>query len=117
MAQRGRPRKNGERDGWALHRAAVALCAYDQARLAGEKYSEGLQAGVKAVRQEFPGMPMSETQMKRILVEFRPKGSVQVLLVDENANAVTLDGRKLRRAWDLRFGAQPNYPRHNASDK
>jgi hypothetical protein len=115
MAQRGRPRKNGKREGWAFHRAAVALCAYDQARLDGEKYSAALQAGVAAVRQEFPGMPMSETEMKRILVEFRSKGSASVLLVDENPDAVTL-GSKDKRVWDLRFGAPPNYPRHNARD-
>ena len=114
MAKRGRPRKNGTREGWALHRALVALCAYDQARKAGEKYSAALKAGVTKVRQEFPGMPMSETQMKRILVEFRSKGSANVLLVDENANAVTLDGSKDKRAWDLRFGAPPNHSRHNA---
>ena len=115
MAKAGRPRKNGEREGWTFSRAAVGLCAFDQARSAGEKYSVALQAAVTAVRQKFPGMRISEGHMKRILLEFRPKGSTDVLLVDENPNAGTLDGSKVRR-WDLRFGPRPNYPRHNASD-
>jgi len=113
MAKRGRPRKNGVKDGGDFIRAAVALCAYDKARRAGEKYLAALQAGITEVNQRFPGMPMSETEMKRILAEFRTKGSADVLLVNENANAVPLDGSK---KWDLRFGAPPNYPRTNASD-
>jgi len=37
----GSTSKNGTRDGRALHRAAVALCAYDQARLGWRKIFRG----------------------------------------------------------------------------
>jgi hypothetical protein len=114
MKQRGRPGKNGVKPFWVLHRTMVGLCAYDKARSRGEKYEQALKAAVEEVRQIFPEMPMSETEMKRVLAEFRPKELELTFLVSESDNTVTLEGRKCQRAWDIRIGPQPDFPRHNA---
>jgi hypothetical protein len=112
--QRGRPRKNGARPGWVLHRAAIALYGYDKARSAGEKYAEALKAAVAEVRREFPQVSISETEIKRVLAEFRVKELELTLLITESENTVTPSGRKCKKAWQLSIGPQPNYPRHNA---
>jgi hypothetical protein len=114
MKKPGRPRKNGVKPAWVLHRTAVGLLGYDTARSSGEKYAEGLKAGVAKVREEFPDMPMSETEMKRILAEFRPKELELTLLFRESENTVTALGRKCKKAWQISIGPQPEYPRHNA---
>jgi len=73
MKPRGRPRKDGAKAAWVLYRAMVGLRGYDKARSSGEKYQEALKGAVAEVRHQFPGMPISETEIKRILAEFRSK--------------------------------------------
>lgn len=114
MPQRGRPKNNGARDAEYLFRVAIALCAFDQARLAGEKYSAALQAAVAAVHQNFPDSSMSETEMKRILAELRSSSMDSTLFFDETDNTVPVNEITHVRAWTIRIGPMPNYPRHNA---
>jgi hypothetical protein len=114
MPPRGRPKKNGVKDPGHLLRLGIAICAYDKARLAGEKYSVALQAAVEAVRLQIPGTSMSETEMKRILAEFRPHSMETTLVFEESDNRVSINGVKHQRAWALRIGETPDYPRHNA---
>ena len=116
MKPRGRPRTNGVMQAWVLHRAMVGLSAYDKARSHGEKYEQALRAAIEEVRQTFPEMRMSETEMKRILAEFRTKALALTFLVTESENTVTIEGRKCRKACQLSIGPQPNYPRHNARE-
>jgi hypothetical protein len=97
-----------------LHRIAVGLLGYDEARSSGEKYAEGLKAAVAKVREEFPDIPMSETEMKRILAEFRSTELELTLLFSESENTVTALGRKCKKPWQMSIGPQPEYPRHNA---
>jgi hypothetical protein len=97
-----------------FYRAIVGLTGYEKARASGEKYSEALKAGIAAVRQEIPHMPMSETELKRVLAEFRSDTLESTLLVTESDNTVTPEGRKCTKAWALCIGPPPLYPRHNA---
>jgi hypothetical protein len=117
MAKRGRPRKNGVQEGWVLFRASVALEGYNRSRKAGEKHSEALKAGVAAVRQTFPGMPISLTEVKRILAEFQPKAQALALRVaePESNDIMTLFGRRWKKISVFGIGPLPTYPRHNAS--
>ena len=117
MARRGRPRKNGVQEGWVPFRALVALEGYNSSRKAGEKYSKALEAGVAAVRLMFPGMPISLTEVKRILAEFQPKGQAPGLRVakPESSDIMTLFGRRWQKILVFGIGPCPTYPRHNAS--
>jgi hypothetical protein len=114
MPQKGRPKKNGRKEPKHLFRLTIALVAYEQARLSGEKYSVALQAAVDAVRRNFPEVSMSETEVKRILAEFRSKGLETTLFFEKTDNTISVDGKKYKEAWVLRFGRTPVYPRHNA---
>jgi hypothetical protein len=75
MAKRGRPKKDGLKPGWTLFRNFLVLHAYNQARARGNKHSSAITDAVSAVRPREPGMPISETEVKRVLAEFQSKGS------------------------------------------
>ena len=81
MAKRGRPSKNDVKEDWVLFRSLLALDGYGRSRKDGEKYSEALKAGVAEVRQKFPGMPVSPTEVKRVLAEFQPRAQALGLRV------------------------------------
>jgi hypothetical protein len=138
--RRGRPAKNGVKDLWFLLRALTVLHWYREARARGEKHSVAIREAVDLVRQFHPGMPMSETEAKRILAEFQPKGA-PVILVSEYSVVDGEEARSIRRKlsfrgflpekpgesthteedprplkkFTLRFADPPNYPRHNAT--
>jgi hypothetical protein len=117
MAKRGRPRKNGVQEVWVLFRAFVALEGYNRSRMAGEKYSEALKAGVAEVRQRFPGWPVSLTDVKRALAKFQPKAQPLGLRVTkpESSHTMVVDDIRFERISDFGVGPRPTYPRHNAS--
>jgi hypothetical protein len=119
MAKRGRPRKNGVKGGWVFSRAIHALYGYGTSRMADEKYSEALKAGVAEVRQTFPGMPISQTEVKRVLAEFQSKAQPLGLWVakPESSHTMVVDDIGWGRTLAFGFGLPPNYPRHNATDK
>jgi hypothetical protein len=114
MKQPGRPRKNGVKPVYAFHRAMVGLYGYDKARSSGEKYAEALKAAVEEVRRKCPDFPISKTEMKRVLAEFRSEGMEGTFLVSECEDTVTPLGRKCKWAWQISIGPPPDYPRHNA---
>ena len=70
MANRGRPKKDGVKPGWMLFRSFMVLHAYDQARARGEKHSAAIAEAVSALRSRMPGMPISETEVRRVLQNF-----------------------------------------------
>jgi len=80
MAKRGRPNKNGAKPGWMLFRSFMVLHAYDQARGRGEKRSVAITEAVATVRSLVPEMPISGTEVKRVLAEFRSKDFERALI-------------------------------------
>jgi len=88
--KRGRPPKNGIRDISAFLRSTVALEAYQRARAQGEKYVIAIQLAVAAVRERFPEMSISETEVKRVLREFQPEGASEVWVVTKSGREYSL---------------------------
>lgn len=139
---RGRPKKHGVKPAWVMHRTAIILRAYDEARAQGNKHSYAVIAAVSYVRSREPGMRISETEVKRVLSELRSRDSEQILIVTEReAERREVDGflqgliwaanrsrgklsvpsfvrdrSKHRRfvIYELRVGPRPHYPRINS---
>lgn len=119
MEKRGRPRKNGLQDCWIfLKRMPLTLFAYDQSREAGEKHSEAIKAAVSFIREVRPPMPISESEVRRILATWRGRGRSLVPLVskvDPSESVTSLaGGRMSRRFFAVSVGPRPTYPRANA---
>jgi len=104
MAKRGRPTKNGAKDGWQLFRASIVIEAYHRAREAGVGYTSGVKAAMKAVREAVPTMPISPPEVNRILKDLNPSDTEDVLLVTKSENQ-----------WHIRFGPRPFYKRKTHS--
>lgn len=119
--KRGRPPKNGMQPGWMMKRGMEALYAYDEARKAGEKHSAAVQSAVDAVRAKYPSMPISATEVKRMLSQWRPKGRPIGIIVTKPAPGddiiILPDGQRARRTLTFGYGPRPNYPRANATTK
>jgi hypothetical protein len=139
--KRGRPRKEQDTiEFWRFARGAMGTCAFDEARERGEKHSVAIREAVKSVKEHSPGMPFSETEMRRTLKRTRPKGSETILRVERKIptkediqkrrsmqkQLARLQGKKQRKSeiaknpdlekgtgFTLRFGSRPSYPRHN----
>ena len=72
--QRGRPRKKENTiECWQFGRAAMVMCAYDEARGKGDKHSVAVRDTVDLVKQRHPEMPISQTEVKRVLATWRPR--------------------------------------------
>jgi hypothetical protein len=70
----GRPRKKkGVISPWAFTRAGIVMSAYDEARENGQKHSVAVRQSVEVIRQLHPKIPISETGVRRILSQFRPR--------------------------------------------
>jgi len=113
-AKPGRPPKGAVRPPEHFLRGAVALRAFDAARTGGEKYEVALEAGVKAVRELFPDLPMSTTEVKRFLREFRSTSSGNTVFFDKVDNGTP---HSRPRGWAIRIGLKPKYERHNAAKR
>jgi hypothetical protein len=137
--KRGRPAKDGVKHPRALSRALAVLYSYDQARAGGQKYSVAVAESIAFVRQYQPGVPISESGIKRILAELRPKGAPTTLVSefsvvegeeartlrhrlsvrgflseDEAGPASSQDDSKPLKRFRVRFASSPKYLRHNA---
>lgn len=137
---RGRPLKEKDRiEDLQFGRAAMVLVAYDEARQSGQKHSCAVKQAVEVVRQDDPEIPISESEVRRVLATFRPREGRTVLLFERTAlseeelrthrvlreQLAILSGKhKLelppeiyssRRAeiFQIRLGERPFYPRHN----
>jgi hypothetical protein len=55
---------------------------YDQAREEGYKHSAAIRHAVEVSKQRNPEIPISETEVKRVLAAWRPRGSQVVLRFD-----------------------------------
>jgi len=77
---RRRPKKNpGELEFRRFVRAGLIMCTFDEAREGGDKHSAAITHVVEYVRKHHPGMPVSETEVKRTLATYRPK-NIQTIL-------------------------------------
>ena len=121
MAKRGRPKKHGVQPSWMLVRRMEVLYEYDQARQAGEKHASAVCSAVAAVRKRHPRMPLSQTEAKRILADWRRRNCRTGVLITKPEppdDVLTLpDGRKARKLLIFGYGLLPRYPRHNARKK
>jgi hypothetical protein len=103
MAQRGRPKLNGITK---LYRDLTVVCSYNEWRRAGEKHANAVASAVSEVRKEYPGMKVSETEVKRVLAKYQPKGYPEVFTVTRHKNG-----------FGLGFGPRPEHTRINAKTK
>ena len=115
MAKRGRPKANGQKDGWVFIRSCVALCALDKARRNGEKYETAISDAILAVHPW--GMRISRTEVKRLLAARQLENPTQTLRVTEDppdgSNQASANGAGLppSRPRRLAFGfALPRAP-------
>jgi len=140
MEKMGRPPKNGRVGLWQLSRSLMILKDYLKARRGGLKYSAAVRETVDDVRQLVPGMPVSETEVKRVVALLSPENRPLAAIVDSRilegqeaarirrfhaemmeyagiksfANMTDSDWNKPLTRFTLGFGPKPEYPRHNA---
>lgn len=107
---------------WMLVRVILAIYAYGLARDDGDKHLVAILEAVNYIGDKCPWMPISETEVKRIVAEWRPKGAAICLFVSRpDAEHSTL--RALRRGgivnarivYTVSVGPRPIYPRANAA--
>ena len=140
--RRGRPRKeeNTIKAG-QFARAGMAMFAFDEARGRGDKHSAAVRYAVAFVKQRHPRIRFSESEMRRILRTWRPRGSSTILRFERSSRneeemeryqairkcVAILQAEKgpiqpkppkndLPRTAtriSLRFAERPDYPRHN----
>jgi hypothetical protein len=79
----GRPSKNGRESIGVLNRITLALYAYGRAREAGEKHIVAITEAVEYIRVTAPLMRISETGVRRIVADWRPRGATKCLLVSK----------------------------------
>jgi hypothetical protein len=142
--RRGRPRKEeGTLEYKQFVRAGIVNAAYDEARQSNQKHSVAVRQVVEFVKQNYPELPISETAVRRILAEWRPRDSGTILrfersimTADEVAKyrSVRDQAAAFQHQNDLKvpmlpdinnnptktvtkfvfgFGERPNYPRFN----
>jgi hypothetical protein len=95
MANRGRPKKDGVKPGWTLFRTFLVLHAYNEARAKGNKHYAAIDGAVSAVRSQAPEMPISATEVKRVLARFQSK--------DSKLSWITTDGIAQGPELDILF--------------
>jgi hypothetical protein len=139
---KGRPRQaENTMPFWQFMRAARVMYAYDDARERGEKHSVAVKEAVELLKQSNPRMPISQTEVKRILAVWRPRNAGIILrferksVTEEDIKAHYLilgqvaalqerTGLSLGAPTNpeltgplvsltARFAERPNYPRHN----
>lgn len=115
--KRGRPKQYGQKSIWMLHRATLVVYAYDRARASGAKHWAAIVEALNHVREKNPRMPISESEVRRILAEWRPSGTSEGLSVsppDPADSTITLGGKVFRVVLVAAWGPRPVYPRVNA---
>jgi hypothetical protein len=70
-----------------FHRSMIALHRYNEARRAGEKHSAAVLEAVSAVQHDLPGIPISQTEVRRALAQLQPKASPFAYLISKLPNA------------------------------
>jgi hypothetical protein len=122
-------------------RVRIAIGLYDEERKNAQKHSAAVTQTVELIKQRYPMMRISETEVKRILATWRPRGShnnlriecltySQVGQTNHPGIEAQLAGMSQKResklpppsnviprnsvtTYQVRFGERPYYPRHN----
>lgn len=123
-------------------RAGIVTAVYDERRKDGEKHNVAVKEIVDFIKQHYPSMRISETTVRRILAEFRPRESHVILRFERSTltgedltrwqcriqerlahlsqtnelappPASDISPRKSVTVYRFRFEERPNYPRHN----
>ncbi len=140
MKTMGRPRRNGRKKPKHFLRALMIIDAYSKARAEGTKHSVAVRETVEAIKKLAPGMPISETEVKRVVAELSPRGGPIALTVEasvlegeeaarlrrfhadmleqtgikEITNQPDSDPQRPLKRFAFGFDTKPRYPRHNA---
>ena len=143
MKKTGRPSKNGVVEPECFLRAVMVIHAFSESRARGQKHGAAIREAVEFVRQLAPEISISETEVKRVLAEFRPKNIPVALKVDYSilegeeaakrrrflAESLDFAGNRTEtkltdqplqrplRSFSFGFGKRPNFPRHNAKTR
>jgi len=81
----GRPRKEeGILEYRQFVRAGIVSAAYDEARRSDQKHSVAVRQVVEFVKQNYPALRISETAVRRILAEWRPRNSGAIFRVERS---------------------------------
>lgn len=70
---RGRPRKEPGFTGSSAIRALFVLYEFEQARQAGNSYTQAVQITCRKVLERFPGARCSPTEVKTVLAQLQPR--------------------------------------------
>jgi hypothetical protein len=77
--KRGRPRtKEGVIPCWRFFRIGAVLSHFETERKSGQKHSLAVADTVQFLKQREPGLPISETEVKRTLAKMWPKNAETV---------------------------------------
>ncbi|MGA8211963.1 MAG: hypothetical protein WB799_00110 [Candidatus Sulfotelmatobacter sp.] len=125
MKKPGRPRKNGQKPMWMLMRDTLAIYAYGLARDVGEKHIVAILEAVKHIRDSCPRMPISETEVNRILVAWRSRQRATCLFVskpDPERSIIQVPGRDgriiyARIVYTASVGSHPSLPSREPSQR
>jgi hypothetical protein len=120
MNKRGRPKKNGQMPMWTLRRDTLIIYGYDQARKVGEKHAAAIKEE-RYVQESDSRMPISETEVRRVLARWRPRlkpFGLVVIKPNPSESILTLpNGMVFRIGLTAAVGPRPIYPRANAAEK
>ncbi len=89
MAMRGRPRLNGIKPGWMLIRDLIAQEGFDRARRNGDKYDDAISEAISTVHEWFHEMPISKTEVKRVLAKRRSSELEETMLATNDVAEVS----------------------------
>jgi hypothetical protein len=138
----GRPRKTpGLISDREFARAGIVMSVFDEAREKNQKHSAAVVLTVEFIKQRYPMMRISETEVKRILAVWRPRKGHTILRFERSMlseeelvkfNWIQAQFATLRQkkgltlpppsdvippksvtTFKIRIGERPNYPRHN----
>jgi hypothetical protein len=97
------------------------MCAYVQAREAGDKHIVAITEAVNYIRTTCPSMKISETEVKRIVAAWRSERRTTCLVVskpDPQHSMIPLPrGGTGRKLYTVSVRPRRTYPRANAAEK
>jgi hypothetical protein len=143
QTKRGRPPRNGTEPGWTFGRILLVIDEFDRLRSSGDKHSAAIADAVVNLKKRCPGFNVSESEVRRILARYRPKGARGLVLTAIRLSPAELEqleaasdqmcelarDLKLPPGWKLEvppskwkakqvyliaFAPRPQYPRSNA---
>jgi hypothetical protein len=129
MATRGRPKGNGHKPAWMFFRDMRVMNTYNILRSKGMKHASAVAETVLRLHEADPDMPLSETEVKRILALWQRSGCPVSLPTRVMSEAETQQMRTLLTllkipctgrngiGLTLGIGPRPNYKRVNAKQE